>query len=86
MGEKCGYNVKSPFGLHRLVLDTTKQNYNHKIIGDIMADTNDIRFNKPADRLVDVIQKSCKELDGTDPEAKEILKIATDVIKRRLGL
>ena len=51
-----------------------------------MVDTEDIRYNKPADRLIEAIEHQTKDLEGVDLEAKEVLKIATDVLKRRLGL
>lgn len=51
-----------------------------------MADTNDIRFNKPADRLVEAIQVSHRMLDGRELNAHNTYEIACKVLRRRLNI
>lgn len=51
-----------------------------------MADTNDIRFNKPVDRLITAIQTAHSQLDGQELNAFNTYEVACSVLARRLGI
>lgn len=46
----------------------------------------DIRFSKPADRLITAIQQEYRYLRGEEIKAEDVAKIAQRVISRRLGV
>lgn len=43
------------------------------------------QVNKPADGLIEAIKQHFQMVEGKTLTSKEILKVATDVIKRRLA-
>lgn len=52
-----------------------------------MSDLNDdIRFNKPADRLITAIQQEYSQLRGVEITASNAAEVAHAVINRRLGI
>lgn len=52
-----------------------------------MSDLNeDIRFNKPADRLITAIEQEYRFLRGEEITAHNVAEVAHAVINRRLGI
>lgn len=46
---------------------------------------NEVEFNRPADRLINIIQEQQKE-QGKDPNAHNTYEIACKILRQRLGV